>query len=84
MFDKLRRGFSAAFDALKVSALALVGVVGLSVATAGTAMATSTLGQTAATAITGAESEIGLVQGALIGLLVLLVIFMFIRRSMGK
>lgn len=52
----------------------------------GSALATTSsgLGQTAATAIDGAKSEVGLVQTALIAVVVLLVVFMFIRRSMGK
>lgn len=81
--QKFNRGLPAAFASrarkFGAGALAVVGsVFSLS------AFAATTLGQTAATAIGGAESEIGLVQAALIGLLVLLVIFMFVKRSMGK
>lgn len=80
----LTKRSSSAFQKLKTSALAFFSVVGLTVVGAGQALAATTLGQNAANAITGAESEVSLVQAALIGLLVLLVIFMFIRRSMGK
>lgn len=50
--------------------------------TAMAASAATSLGSTAATAIDGAGSEVSLVQTAVIGVLVLLVIFLFIKRSM--
>lgn len=49
----------------------------------GAALATSVGGQAAAE-ITGAEGDIELVQTAMLGVLILLVVFGLIRKSFGK
>jgi len=72
--DSIRRGFGKA-------AAVGTGLVASTVSTVALATPPS-LGQEAATAIGGAETEVGLVQAAVIGVLVLLVIFLFIKRSM--
>lgn len=72
-FANKARGVKQAAGALALSAMTSV------------ALATPTgLGETAATEITASKSQVDSVQSALIGLLILLVIFSFIRRSMGK
>lgn len=55
-----------------------------SVLASGAALATTTVGQTAATEISGAESQVELVQTAMLGVLILLVVFGLIRKSFGK
>lgn len=57
-------------------------VVGSTVA-AGTAMAQS-VGADAAASISGSSADVELVQTALMGILVLLVVFALIRKSLGK
>lgn len=62
------------------------GVAGFgSMLATGVAMATSSSpGQTASTAITGAKGDIELVQTAMLGILIVLVVFGLIKRSLGK
>lgn len=75
----------AGFVSVKLAAALLAVSLVVSSAVATVAMATPpSLGQTAATAIGGAESDVGLVQAAVIGVLVLLVIFAYIKASMRK
>lgn len=70
------------WNKLKGASLALsLAVVGAMVATP--ALATSP-GATAAAAITGAEAEVNLVIGAMVGVLVILVAWALIRKAFGK
>lgn len=64
--------------------LAQAGTAIATLGAAGMAAAQSTVGSTAATAISGSNSQIEQVQTALLGALVLLVVFALIRRSFGK
>lgn len=55
------------------------------VAASGLALAQqASLGQQAATALEGAKGDISTVQVAIIGILVLLVAFFFIKKAMGR
>lgn len=75
-FTNVRNGYLR----LATAATAVV----LSGASALAAAAPPSVAQGAVTAIDGAKTDVGLVQTAIIGVLVLLVVFMFIKRSMGK
>jgi len=48
------------------------------------AMAATGIGDTAATQITGAKSQVETVQTAMLGVLIVLVVFGLIRKSFGK
>lgn len=79
----LPAAFQRAARSVKSRAAAGLGALGLAAASTG-ALASTTVGATAAAGIDGATSEVQLVQTAMIGVLILLVVFALIRRSFGK
>lgn len=70
----------------KARSLANRVAAGASLALASTAALASgsTMGSTAASAITGAKGDMELVQTAMLGVLIVLVVFGLIRKSFGK
>jgi uncharacterized transporter YbjL len=72
--------------ARSLGARVAAGATALTGALASTAVMASsnTIGQTASTQITGAKSDVELVQTAMLGVLIVLVVFGLIRKSFGK